>query len=630
MKKIVMVIMAAMLLGMATLAVGCGGNPDKAEFEAYVAGATEYAKSNFQLKGEAKVAAIQLNSDLEALKWDSEKTYEENKAVVDEIVGKAFDKITTVLAPKYDPSASGISNFIYSTGELAGKLKCNDMYTELLSLSPGTTPEAAVQFSISVGGGRASYTAGEITGENHKAIYTVGELSRICTIKDEALKTKLLNVKNVSDIIRSCKVSFAHDSRFTMTTHYTQLGVDYLNAIGEEVELYQEYYVFGTYQLNQTAISGTNEYSLNVVLDDETKLEFVFNTSTNEVYAKNYIFTRMPMIFRSEMTASLGGYPDKVEFKEGTTKLENQRYGNNSEREIFDIFLPANFDKNRAGGNGVILFIHGGSWTSGSKEDVTKFCAYYANLGYVTAAMNHTYCGGAFGDDPQYTATFLDIENEIDLVFKKIKEMSDEKGWNITKGATYGYSSGSHLAAWYAYGKGHEETAPIPIVMTFSMVGPMSFYNDCWLDGNRPIGQQLALLGLNDKNLWLPDEDKKAELDELMAGVMNGSISRTEINSLDFTPYTEAEFNAKIDRISPLSYVKKGSAVPTVLGEACADPLLISGEHGIQMEAALTAAGVEHDVIMFPQSSHSCEGNEECGNVFRMRAEEYLKKYFGY
>ena len=111
---------------------------------------------------------------------------------------------------------------------------------------------------------------------------------------------------------------------------------------------------------------------------------------------------------------------------------------------------------------------------------------------------------------------------------------------------------------------------------------------------------------------------------------MAGELPRSALNEYDFTSYSKEEFDEKIDSISPLAFVKKGDAVPTVLAEACLDPMLISGEHGIQMEAALTEAGIEHTVVMFPNCDHMGSTNAECGNVYRAKYTEMVKKYFGY
>ena len=211
---------------------------------------------------------------------------------------------------------------------------------------------------------------------------------------------------------------------------------------------------------------------------------------------------------------------------------------------------------------------------------------------------------------------------------QKVKEISDEKGWNINKCATNGYSSGSHLAAWYAYDMGNEEDAPIPVVCTFSMVGPMSFYLDCWVDGvAMPLGPQVAIIALNDPKLFdIPDAEQQA----IVEGIMAGTHTRDQLDEYKCTSYSKEEYQAKIDSISPLSFVKKGDCVPTVLAEACLDTMLISGEHGLQMLEAFANTDVEHKIIMFPNTEHLGAGNAECGNIYRRYYYEMVKKYFGY
>lgn len=577
MKKRFIVILFSLLMGITIGFSGCAKDTSRVEsidLQPYVNEITSYFK-----------------------KFDSDYSISKN---IDEqsLRSQVKQKLTLIdndFAPKYEADAASIESYVYGeSNPYRGCLRFNNYLSVVM-------------------GGRANYIAGQIIKENEPAVYTFEEIQKVLQIEDEALKTEMLNVTNVSQIFRSIVVSFNNDKRFVMTTHYTELGVRYVNSLGGNVKLNQEYYVMGTYSVSLDAINGTNEYSLNVVLNDGKQLDFVFNSATKTVYQKNNIFSRIPMIADNDSMSNANlecGYGN-TEFNVGTEKYIDITYGDKTmqadpskqetddvlnDRQKLDIYIPSTFDKNKAGGNGIIMIIHGGSWQSGAKEDMEEFCAYYTNLGYITAAMNHTYIGRKYNDGT--VVTFLDIEKEIDAAFRKIKELSDKNGWNITKAATCGYSSGSHLATWYAYGKGNEPDAPIPVVLTFSMVGPMSFYDDCWVDIEGIFkGKFIAALGLNDPSIL----------------TMEGE-----------------ELNAELDRISPLSYVKKGDAVPTVLCEAMLDTTLISGENGIQMEKALTEKNIDHDVIMFPNSDHATAANAECGNVFRMKTENFLKKYFGY
>lgn len=585
------------------------------------------------MSAQSKIAALQFQSDISFFTYDYDKSYEENKAIVDGFLDAAITGIAQGFEPKYSATAD-IGKYLYDSGVMK--------FTDLGGMLFG-------EIATALGGGRASFSAGSVAYESRYAVYTADEFSKILALEDDDLKTRMLAVANVSDLIRSSVVSFTFDNRFVMTNHYTELGVEYLNAIGEEVELNQEYYVFGTFDRAEEPISGTNEYEMNVVLEDESTLEFVFNCADNTAVRKNYIFTRIPMIVIDETPNATGGTdfpaeelvidedPNIIAYRDiryGNRTMEaldptNENYNENeteavrNNRETLSVFVPADLDTTRE--NGVIMLIHGGSWTGGDKIDMEGYCCNYTKMGYITATMSHTY-GGRIYTDTGEPCTFIDIENEIDQAFAKIKEMSDEYGWNITKGAISGYSSGSHLAALYAYDKGNEEDAPIPIVLTFSMVGPLSFYQEFWNDGNMPLGPMVAVIALQDPALFVISEEKEEEIEKIMSGEMQ----RSELDPMEYTTYDEETYKAKLDSISPISFVLKGDAVPTVAGYAMLDTLLVSALHGIRLDEALTALEIEHDVIMFPNSEHFSAGNAECGNVYRMRVIEYLEKYFGY
>lgn len=532
-----------------------------------------------------------------------------------------------------------------------------------------------------LGGGRASFSAGEIASESDKkytgnAIYTLDEFEKINALNDAALKEKMLKVDSVNDLIRSSVVSFTANWEFVLTTHYTQLGCDYLNAAyGKHYIVDQEYIVLGTCSMDSEPIEGTNDHKITVQTDDrmpgvwreDVNIEFVFNAYTGVASRVNYLFDRISYVAVDEMNNLTGGsdspsanlQDDEYVKSQGITVYKDVKYGDrtmqaipdseitndNKEqaqnekkdptiltmRETLTLYAPKQeiIDAHKTTGNGVILMIHGGSWVGGDKSSILSTARDWALKGYFVAAMNHTY--GTRKYDNGDIVTFFDIQNEIDAAMKKIKSMSDENGWNINKSATHGYSSGSHLATWYAYDMGNRDDAPIPVVATFSLVGPMSFYLNAWYDVG-PIGFQVATLALNDNNMCFVDPSKP-NADNLTSDLIAAASDknkRKELNEYDYTAYSKEKYNEKIDSISPLSFAKKGDCVPTVLGEACQDTLMVSPTNGYLMEEALTQSGVEHDVIMFANSDHFCTGNAECGNVYRKSARKMIEKYFGY
>lgn len=534
---------------------------------------------------------------------------------------------------------ANINDYLVDDG-LGGKnIKYNDMMAPMFG-----------DKAVALGACRASFSAGSVVeGYSECGTFTVYERKAIVDLKDDALREKVLKVNNITDIFRSIVISFTSDKKFVITVHYTQLGADYMTAkTGKKYEVDTEYYRIGTFDISLQPIGNTNTYDCGVKIDGE-ELSCVLSGETGLVTIKNFIFEEIPTVIIDEAPNAVGGFdvkPEDVVFNGEI--LRDVRYGNRimkkttpedpnyeadkneseeqrTRRQTLDIYVPNDYDKNAT--NGIVFCVHGGAWVGGDKSGYDGACKYYASLGYFAATVNHTYVGRRYEDNDEYVS-LLCVLNELDAAFARIKQLSDERGWNITKAATTGYSSGSHLATWYAYALGHRADAPIPVVFTFSMVGPMSFHLYCW-DGKRtPMGPQLASIFLNDPKLFqLPDDEKTKQL---FADVAIGKISRDDIDEYAYSKYDKETFDAKIDSISPLSFAIKGEAVPTILAEAAQDNSLISARHGTEMEKALTKSGIDHKVIIFPNTDHMGAGNAECGNVYRKYQKIFMNKYFGY
>lgn len=663
-KKIAAFAIAAVIAvgACSTLLAACGSG-DGEKLDSYVQSTTEYM-NQFTGKGNSsaqKLAAMNYVSEVGNAKTlkDAQSKFE-----------TARTEIAKGFVPKYDSEAElkkRMQNIAGEGEEPNYVLYYNDLAASILgNLAPV------------FGGGRASFSAGEIVSETvtdytGRGIFTAEEFEKINALEDADLKAKMLKVDSINDLYRSSVVSFTSTWGFALTNHYTQLGCDYFNTVyGKDYVVNQEYFVLGKASISETPIEGTNDYKITVETDERAPeairedgtFEFVFNASTGLASRVNHIFARIPYAVVSEAANSTGGIDSPTEHTVNDTYVLSQgvtiqtiKYGNRTmkpieernddnkdqfdieaadptvitTRETFTLYVPKQeiIDAHKAQGNGVVMMIHGGSWTSGDKSSLYTYARDWVLKGYFVMTVNHTYALRYY--DNGDVVTFLDIQNELDQAMAKLKELSDEKGWNINKAATHGYSSGSHLAAWYAYDKGNRADAPIPVVCTFSMVGSMTFHNNAWLDVG-PLGQQLAVLGLNDPKMCEIAEDnpRRDELQAALDAVAAGTKDRSELNEYDYTTYSKEEYDAKIDSLSPLSFVKKGDCVPTVLAEACQDNLLISATNGYLMDEALNAAGVDHDVIIFPNTEHLGAGNAECGNVYRKASWDMVKKYFGY
>ncbi len=259
---------------------------------------------------------------------------------------------------------------------------------------------------------------------------------------------------------------------------------------------------------------------------------------------------------------------------------KNLAYGE-AERNIMDIYVPESAYDNEY--NGVILYIHGGSWTGGKKEDKTEKCERFAKKGYITATMNYTlYADGLFGK-----VTALTMCDEIGKAINRIKAFSDEKELNITKLAVSGYSAGAHLSMLYGFSRGDDSA--IELVFTANQVGPSDFHAEVW--GSTGLASMLS------------------------------GIEITQ-------DMTESEKEEVINLVSPTAYVTKDT-VPSILAYGGTDMIVSSG-NAERIKAAFENAGAVHSYILYPLSNHGLGLDPLCEMEYINTVEQYCTEYFGY
>ena len=87
----------------------------------------------------------------------------------------------------------------------------------------------------------------------------------------------------------------------------------------------------------------------------------------------------------------LGSAPERLVKSLGQdltgTVFRDQNYENENGNR-YDLYIPAGLD--RMQDQNLILYIHGGSFNSGSKADGETWCRYYAAQGYITASVDYT------------------------------------------------------------------------------------------------------------------------------------------------------------------------------------------------------------------------------------------------
>ena len=90
----------------------------------------------------------------------------------------------------------------------------------------------------------------------------------------------------------------------------------------------------------------------------------------------------------------------------------------------------------------VIIFIHGGSWTKGDKEDYLIYCLTFAQKGFVTASLSYRF---------SQEAIFPAAVEDVICAIRWIKANGSEYGIDASKVALVGGSAGGHLAMMAAY-----------------------------------------------------------------------------------------------------------------------------------------------------------------------------------
>ncbi len=272
-------------------------------------------------------------------------------------------------------------------------------------------------------------------------------------------------------------------------------------------------------------------------------------------------------------------------------RYRNLPYGLSARRQTLDLNIP----KSVKGDANVIVFIHGGTWCAGSKNDFEASVEKFSGKGYVSAAVNYRFCGF-----PDYISV-EDILDDISAALSKIKEKAAEHGVKLRGVMFEGVSAGAHLSLLYAYKKAGE--APLKPVAVVAKSPATDFTDMTLYDGS-----------LHELN---PDE---------------WSISKSEwcrhLSSMTGKLITKRNLEKKTEilyDISPIKYVNK-SSVPTILVHGTKDTVL-PYSNSVNLEKKLKKCGVEHEFITFKNSGHSLSGSPKDSEEFSKAYNKYIKKY---
>jgi acetyl esterase/lipase len=313
----------------------------------------------------------------------------------------------------------------------------------------------------------------------------------------------------------------------------------------------------------------TKEISAN---NEEAQLQQFFNYITNkagyieswnELYGQNISNIEYAKNGKIENSFKKGG----ANYKDEIGEINGGKDYEKNERNIYDLYIPysTEFTKNKH--NGIILFIHGGSWTSGDKGGMEYLTRRYAKYGYITATLSYTLLLENYTD-----SNIFKMLDEITACIQSIKDELISRNFDADKLelALGGTSSGAHVALLYTYSM---KNSPIPIKFVIDIVGPVSLEPKCWY---KPIDFNNPLDTLSPESIQKGKDENKIQKvydDIILLALMNAFLGRkyTQEEVLGIIENgtikeTDSKYQEMLNRVKyafPVTYVN-ANTVPTL------------------------------------------------------------------
>jgi acetyl esterase/lipase len=235
--------------------------------------------------------------------------------------------------------------------------------------------------------------------------------------------------------------------------------------------------------------------------------------------------------------------------------MKNEPYGSNAAQKI-DVYLPAGRDSINTK---VILFVHGGSWSGGDKNEFdSAIAAIRTKLpNYAMFNMNYRLAGSGAN---RFPAQMEDIQSAINFIASRAADYK----FNPDKIALIGASAGAHLALLQAY-KNNNDGRIKAVVDLFGPTDLVSLYNDHPV----PAASQPVL-----------------------------------VNFLGATPVSKSTLYREA---SPINFVTP-QTVPTLIFHGNAD-YIVPISQSIALKNKLQSAGVKVEMTTYPGESHGWYGS---------------------
>ena len=255
--------------------------------------------------------------------------------------------------------------------------------------------------------------------------------------------------------------------------------------------------------------------------------------------------------------------------------------------QCLDFVIPMEDDV-----KGLYVIIHGGAWISGDKKELRNSINNAAAHGYAVAAINYRFISESIHMN--------DILNDITEALYCIKDLAEEHNIKLQKAVFSGWSAGAHLSLLYSYKCASE--SPICPVAVISYCGPTDLTDPEFIE-NSELGDTASMLDLMNK----------------LCGI---SISQN-----DYYDHT-GNYKEWIDALQSYSpvYCVNEKSVPTVLGYGKKDTI-VPFSNAVKLDQALSDNNVTHQFVVFPESGHNLDKDEESIQQMTSAESQYVQTY---
>ena len=147
----------------------------------------------------------------------------------------------------------------------------------------------------------------------------------------------------------------------------------------------------------------------------------------------------------------------------------NNDYISNPVFNMYDLYIPNSAFKTLKA-KGIILFIHGGAWVVGRRQDIFFLPQLYFEHEYIIANMDYTLLN-------MTNFTIYRILDDVTACIKHIVKTLKSKGFNEKELqlAIGGVSAGAHIALLYSY---LVKEPPLEIKFIIDIIGPVTLNPD--------------------------------------------------------------------------------------------------------------------------------------------------------